>query len=208
MEPNSSSHSYVHAISDQVLSDKLQFIQEIGFGNWGSVWLCQPKREEEGQHKIAVKLVHRSKTKTTAARVKSLWNEMKVVKALSADGSKPHPSIIPFHSFIMTPSYAMITMEHLPTLIPVEVDESISKTWFNSLLSAIEFCHSKGIVHNDIKPANILLSRAQIPVLVDFGFAEKYDRDAPHAFHSNLSYGTPEVCALPRISNSRVFLWF
>jgi serine/threonine-protein kinase GIN4 len=198
MEPNSSSHSYVHAISDQVLSDKLQFIQEIGFGNWGSVWLCQPKREEEGQHKIAVKLVHRSKTKTTAARVKSLWNEMKVVKALSADGSKPHPSIIPFHSFIMTPSYAMITMEHLPTLIPVEVDESISKTWFNSLLSAIEFCHSKGIVHNDIKPANILLSRAQIPVLVDFGFAEKYDRDAPHAFHSNLSYGTPEYLSPER----------
>ena len=32
-----------------------------------------------------------------------------------------------------------------------------------------------------------------MPVLVDFGFAERYDVNSPEAFHSNLSYGTPEV---------------
>ena len=75
--------------------------------------------------KLAVKLVHRSKTTTTAARVRSLfvtfcaisllaindsplrWNEMKVVRTFKND---PHPSIVPFHSFIITPSYALITM--------------------------------------------------------------------------------------------------
>lgn len=41
--------------------------------------------------------------------------------------------------------------EYLPTLIPVEVEESTSKSWFRSLLSAIKFCHSRGVVHNDIK---------------------------------------------------------
>jgi serine/threonine-protein kinase GIN4 len=30
-------------------------------------------------------------------------------------------------------------------------------------------------------------------VLVDFGFAEKYDMGSPKAFRSNLAYGTPEV---------------
>lgn len=35
------------------------------------------------------------------------WNEMKIVRSFKAD---PHPSIIPFHSFIITPSYALITM--------------------------------------------------------------------------------------------------
>jgi hypothetical protein len=43
------------------------------------------------------------------------------------------------------------------------------------------------------RPANILLSHKSIPVLVDFGFAEKYELNLPTAFHSNLSYGTPEV---------------
>ena len=45
-----------------------------------------------------------------------------------------------------------------------------------------------------IRPANILLSEKQVPVLVDFGFAEKYDLQGTKAFCSNLTYGTPEVC--------------
>ncbi|KAK7048599.1 kinase domain-containing protein [Favolaschia claudopus] len=195
----------VFSLSDQVLSDRLQFVTEIGFGNWGSVWLCRPK-EDAFQHpeaenalkaredKIAVKLVHRSKTSTTAARVRSLWNEMKIVRSFKSD---PHPSIVPFHSFIITPSYALITMAFLPTLVPVEVDESKAREWFHFLLSGVEFLHKRGVVHNDIKPANILLSDKNIPVLVDFGFAEKYDMKSSTAFHSNLSYGTPEEYLSP-----------
>ena len=155
------------------------------------------------------------------------WNEMKIVRSFKND---PHSSIVPFHSFIITPSYALITMSvfvfvlallvqlirvtraYLPTLVPVEVSESRAKKWFKSLLSGVHFLHSRGVVHNDIKyvhtilvviqcnsqhssprPANILLSPANIPVLVDFGFAEKYDLSSPKAFHSNLTYGTPEV---------------
>ncbi|KAJ6585267.1 hypothetical protein B0H19DRAFT_1368651 [Mycena capillaripes] len=195
----------VFSLSDQVLSDKLQFVEEIGYGNWGSVWLCRPKEDPSSPNadglvklqetKIAVKLVHRSKTSTTAARVRSLWNEMKIVRSFKAD---PHPSIIPFHSFIITPSYALITMAFLPTLVPVEVDEPKAREWFHFLLSGVEFLHKRGVVHNDIKPANILLSSKNIPVLVDFGFAERYDMKSGTAFHSNLSYGTPEYLSPER----------
>ncbi|EPQ51083.1 hypothetical protein GLOTRDRAFT_133405 [Gloeophyllum trabeum ATCC 11539] len=192
----------IFSISDQVLAEKFQFIEEIGFGNWGSVWLCRPREDpsvevhESLQHaKVAVKLVHRSKTPTTAARVKSLWNEMKIVRTLREDG---HPSIIPFYSFIITPSYAMITMAYHPRLIPVEVPEHHAREWFRLLLSGVEFLHKRGVVHNDIKPANILLSKQNVPVLVDFGFAERYDVESPTAFHSNLAYGTPEYLSPER----------
>ena len=50
-----------------------------------------------------------------------------------------------------------------------------------------------------VRPANILLSHKNIPVLVDFGFAEKYDMTSDTAFHSNLSYGTPEVSHYQKI---------
>ncbi|TFY71842.1 hypothetical protein EVG20_g1148 [Dentipellis fragilis] len=189
----------IFSLSDQVLADRLQFIKEIGFGNWGSVWLCHPKsgrtKLPQEDIQVAVKLVHRSKTTTTAARVRSLWNEMKVVRAFKDD---PHPSIVPFHSFIITPSYALITMDYLPDLIPVEVPEPKAKEWFRSLLSGVQFLHRRGVVHNDIKPANILLSRDRVPVLVDFGFAEKYEMKGSKAFHSNLTYGTPEYLSPER----------
>ncbi|KAF9645155.1 kinase-like protein [Thelephora ganbajun] len=205
MDPpqTSSSANDIFSLSDQTLADRLQFIEEIGYGNWGSVWRCCPKPDPSSKSppnkyekvKLAVKLVHRSKTQTTAARIRSLWNEMKIVRSLK---NEIHPSIIPFYSFIITPSYALITMAYLPRLIPVEVDESIARVWFKSLLGGIEFLHIRGVVHNDIKPANILLSDKDVPVLVDFGFAEKYDLGSSKAFRSNLAYGTPEYLSPER----------
>ncbi|KAK0188110.1 hypothetical protein F5146DRAFT_1062051 [Armillaria mellea] len=196
----------IFSLSDSVLSSKLRFNEEIGFGNWGSVWLCNPKNSPTShaaddfdrvlQPQIAVKLVHRNtKSKTTVARVKSLWNEMKIIRTFKSD---PHPSIIPFYSFVITPSYALITMAYLPALVPVEVDESRARGWFRFLLSGVEFLHKRGVVHNDIKPANILISHKNIPVLVDFGFAEKYDINSEKAFHSKVSYGTPEYLSPER----------
>jgi hypothetical protein len=41
------------------------------------------------------------------SHIQRRWNEMKIVRSFKSD---PHPSIIPFHSFIITPSYALITM--------------------------------------------------------------------------------------------------
>jgi len=95
---------------------------------------------------------------------------MKIVRSFKND---PHPSIVPFHSFIITPSYALITMSvlvlallrsthlrsraYLPALVPVEVSESRAKGWFKSLLSGVHFLHSRGVVHNDIKYAHIIL---------------------------------------------------
>lgn len=75
----------IFSLTDQQLSDRFTFISEIGFGNWGSVWLCKPKYVRSGQlsepgavvklgkqaaasggsgagGKVAIKLVHRSKT--------------------------------------------------------------------------------------------------------------------------------------------------
>ena len=109
---------------------------------------------------------------------------------------------------------SFILRKYLPRLIPVEVPESKAREWCRSLVSAIDFLHKRGVVHNDIKsvtmlffgnfhsyspltsrPANILLTSAvpPVPVLVDFGFAEKYDTSSKKAFISNLAYGTPEV---------------
>ena len=72
-------------MTDQELSDRFMFLSEIGFGNWGSVWLCKPKHWRSSAHhesggfmklgkmaaasggsgaggKVALKLVHRTKT--------------------------------------------------------------------------------------------------------------------------------------------------
>ncbi|KAG9019764.1 hypothetical protein FRB90_009634 [Tulasnella sp. 427] len=194
---STSTASDIFSLTDEELKDRLHFIREIGYGNWGSVWSCFTK-DSPTREKVAVKLVHRSKTPTTAARVKSLWNEMKIHRSFRQDS---HPSIVSFHSFTITPSFALITMEYLPRLIPVEVHESKARGWFESLLGGVHFLHYHRVSHNDIKPANILLSATHVPVLVDFGFAEHYSSHKTpkdKMFLSNLAYGTPEYLSPER----------
>lgn len=55
-----------------------------------------------------------------------------------------------------------------------------------------------GCVHNDIKPANILLSENDRPVLVDFGFSQNYSSSSTDQFLSSLSWGTPEYLSPER----------
>nr|XP_018262002.1 CAMK/CAMKL protein kinase [Kwoniella dejecticola CBS 10117]OBR84160.1 CAMK/CAMKL protein kinase [Kwoniella dejecticola CBS 10117] len=213
----------IFRIRDTQLQEGFKFLEEIGFGNWGSVWSCKPRYAHRlpnhgpgdstysvnerailtmgkrsvmlgGCSKVAIKLVHRRRTPDVeqgiiAARVRALWGEMKILRSLRHE---PHPNIIQFEAFVITPTYALVIMPHLPQLIQVCLAPHIAIPYFRQLASAVGYLHERGITHNDIKPANILISHNDIPVLVDFGFAQQYDMSARSPFLSSLAWGTPE----------------
>jgi len=79
-------------------------------------------------------------------------------------------------------------------------EESIARTYFQQLMSGVEFCHSKGVVHRDLKPENLLLDDQFTLKLADFGFS-----NVVCAAH-NLMFtecGTPGYMAPEMIRNSK-----
>ena len=55
--------------------------------------------------------------------------------------------------------------------------EEYAQVIFKKIVEAIKFCHNKGICHLDIKPENIMFDNKFQPVIIDFGFAEKFIDD-------------------------------
>ena len=52
--------------------------------------------------------------------------------------------------------------------------EKLAKVLFKKIVLAIQFCHQKNICHLDIKPDNIAINKDFEPIIIDFGFSEKF----------------------------------
>lgn len=77
------------------------------------------------------------------------------------------------------------------------------------ILDALAYVHSQGIVHRDIKLANILLDRSNVAVLCDFGIAaDSEDRKTNAGAHLGTPvYAAPEQLSDPRLAEARSDLY-
>ena len=84
---------------------------------------------------------------------------------------------------------------------------------FVKVCDAVHYAHRNLVVHRDIKPGNILVDRAGVPKLLDFGIAKILDRSEDHAHTTVASqrlytpeYASPEqVLGLPITTTSDVY---
>ncbi|KAK9456538.1 kinase-like domain-containing protein [Dipodascopsis uninucleata] len=83
-------------------------------------------------------------------------------------------------------------------------DEEQCRLYFRDLILGIEYLHSQGTVHRDIKPDNLLLNDENVLKIVDFGVSEIFekDNDAMTTAAGTPAFQAPELCAVPRVDYS------
>lgn len=86
-------------------------------------------------------------------------------------------------------------------------DEEQCRLYFRDLILGIEYLHSQGIVHRDIKPDNLLLTSQNVLKIVDFGVSEFFSREQENGDTVTIQAGSPafmapEMCVIPRIEYS------
>eukprot|EP00638_Chattonella_subsalsa_P005902 CAMPEP_0117741722 /NCGR_PEP_ID=MMETSP0947-20121206/5096_1 /TAXON_ID=44440 /ORGANISM="Chattonella subsalsa, Strain CCMP2191" /LENGTH=221 /DNA_ID=CAMNT_0005558061 /DNA_START=33 /DNA_END=695 /DNA_ORIENTATION=+ len=72
-----------------------------------------------------------------------------------------------------------------------------ARTYFYTLICALEYCHSQGVYHRDLKPQNLLFGENFQLKIADFGLASVSLKDAPESFLETrcgtLPYTAPEI---------------
>lgn len=150
-------------------------IGTIGTGSFSKVKTAQSQKE---QKIVAIKLVSKSRAPKDYLN-KFLPREIDVVKGLN------HPNIIKYFRCIETTRRVYIIMqfaENGSLLDRIRRDgqilEPMARHIYRQLISAIDYCHRRGVVHRDVKCENLLFDRHDVLKLIDFGFARKFDVDA------------------------------
>lgn len=158
---------------------------EIGEGAMASVYLATQRSLER---KVALKVMAASLAADPSFCERFL-REGKTLARLS------HPHTVTIHDIGNVGELYYMAMEYLPngTLkerIAAGLTPEQGLTYIRQIASALGYAHAQGLVHRDVKPANILFRADGTAVLSDFGIAKSLD-DRTQFTQAGFAVGTP-----------------
>ncbi|KAF5383129.1 hypothetical protein D9615_004817 [Tricholomella constricta] len=159
------------ATSGRVMKlDDLKLIKVLGKGSSGQVHLVQDKITKERR---ALKVI--PNTKMVAGDVAGLMEELVILRYL-----RNAPFLLSLDaSFYDTRNFYFVLPMH-PTDVESEIircqklSKERSRFYFAEAYIALTYLHSEGIIHRDVKPANMLIDHEGHLVLCDFGLARDF----------------------------------
>lgn len=156
-----------------LLAGRYRLVATLGKGGMGTVWRAV---DELLHQEVAVKEVRLPPDLDEAAR--DQLRERTLREARAAARLRAHPSIVTVHDVVMADGRPWIVMElvrgrSLDQVVredgplPPERVAAIGL----ALLDALSAAHTLGVLHRDVKPANVLLNTGGQVILTDFGIA-------------------------------------
>jgi len=200
---NITSQQFVNEKRGKISKD-YEILQVIGKGAFGEV--------KKVIHKLtgdirAMKII--KKDKVDEAYLRSLNTEISILKQLD------HPNIVKLYEIYQDTKNIYLITEFLGggelfdlILKTKHFNENIAARIMKQVFSAVGYCHSKNIVHRDMKPENLLLENPESfdIKIIDFGLARTYSADKMMCQRMGTPYYiAPEV--LRKKYNEKCDIW-
>ncbi|KAI8074119.1 protein serine/threonine kinase [Gongronella butleri] len=185
--------------------DKYQKIEKLGEGAYGIVYKAQNRETNEVVALKRIRLDNEEEgVPCTAIREISLLKELR------------HPNILRLYDVLHKERKLILVFEYLDSDLKKfldsnggDIDPWTIKQMMYQLLKGIAFCHSHRVLHRDLKPQNLLISKKGELKLGDFGLARafgipvrNYSRDVV-----TLWYRAPDVLMGSKQYSTSIDLW-
>ncbi|XP_071020021.1 serine/threonine-protein kinase MARK2 isoform X2 [Oncorhynchus clarkii lewisi] len=181
-----------------------RLLKTIGKGNFAKVKLA---RHVLTGKEVAVKII--DKTQLNSSSLQKLFREVRIMKLLN------HPNIVKLFEVIETEKTLYLVMEYASggevfdyLVAHGRMKEKEARAKFRQIVSAVQYCHQKCIVHRDLKAENLLLDSDMNIKIADFGFSNEFVMGSKlDTFCGSPPYAAPELFQGKKYDGPEVDVW-
>ena len=191
-----------------ILMERYELGRLLGKGTFGKVHYA---RNLESNRSVAIKMMDKDKVLKVGLS-EQIRREITTMRLVA------HKNIVELHEVMATRNKIYFVMEYVKggeLFDKIEksgkLTESAAHKYFKQLISAVDYCHSRGVYHRDLKPENLLLDEDENLKVSDFGLSalseSKRQDGLLHTSCGTPAYVAPEVISKTGYDGAKSDIW-
>lgn len=190
-----------------VLFGKYEIGRLLGKGTFAKVYYG---KELESGESVAIKVLNKDHVKKEGM-MEQIQREISVMRLVR------HPNIVELKEVMATKTKIFFVMDYVrggelfAKVARGKLKEDVARKYFQQLISAVDYCHSRGVSHRDLKPENLLLDENEDLKISDFGLSalpEQLRNDGLlHTQCGTPAYVAPEVLRRKGYDGAKADIW-
>jgi len=168
------------------LEDRYQLLEKIGTGSYATVFRA---RDLELGREVAIRQIN-ERFLAEPQHLERYWQESQLLASLQ------HPNIVTLFDLDREKGWVILELMQANLRDRIsgrQMDLKSLRTTLAHSLRALKYLHSQGIVHGDIKPANLMLDARRRIKLGDFGLARRASDSEGELLKGTTKYMAPET---------------